>query len=330
MLLRYSHVLLSLLLLLACTLPVKAADDQEPSLRRVRVIYLVSRDRDENVEYTAAIEHAIRDLQKWYARQLSGPTFRLSDPAVEVVKSNRPADWFYGNPNGNHQDNWGYNNTFAEAKQLRGANHNDPMFVWVVYSDGPGNMGRGGSGVTCLPEDDLLGLIGKHPTQKDKLRWIAGLGHELGHAFGLPHPSDTKKHADAIMWAGIYGKYPDKTYLTHEDKQILMRSPFFYHKNGTPVFQKGKVVVRYTYRGGAFEQHAGKDPIYWTETKTDSDASYTFEESRRDTEYIFLNDRSRGIAIRLPVNGGRSSFSNDNGTTWQSLYQIMEPMQQRP
>ncbi len=330
MLLRNSHVLLPLLLLLACTVPVKAADDEEPALRRVRVVYLVSRDRDEDVEYTAAIEHAIRDLHKWYARQLGGPTFRLSDPVVEVVKSNRPADWFYGNPNGNHQDNWGYNNTFAEAKRLRGARHNDPMFVWVVYSDGPGNKGRGGSGVTCLPEDDLLGLVGKHPTQKDKLRWIAGLGHELGHAFGLPHPSDTKQHADAIMWAGIYGKYPDKTYLTDEDKRTLMHSPFFYHKDSTPVFQKGRVVVRYTYRGGAFEQHAGKDPIYWTETKIDSDASYTFEESRRDTEYIFLNDRSRGIAIRLPVKGGRSSFSNDSETTWQSLYQIAEPTQQRP
>ena len=70
------------------------------------------------------------------------------------------------------------------------------------------------------------------------------------------------------MWAGFYGKYPDKTYLTDDDKQILMRSPFCYHKNDTPVFQKGKVIVRYTYRGGAFEQHAGKDPIYWTVTSS--------------------------------------------------------------
>jgi hypothetical protein len=304
---------------------VKAADGGDSTQRRVRVIYLVSRDREEIIEYTAAIEHAIRDLQNWYERQLGGPTFRLSEPVVEVVKSNRPAAWFYGNPNGNDKDNWGFNNTLDEANRQLGAKYNDPKFVWVLYSDGPGNKGRGGSGVTCLPEDDLLGLVGKHPTQKDKLRWIAGLGHELGHAFGLPDLSDTKKHADAIMWTGIYGKYPDKTYLTDDDKKILMRSPFFYHKNNTPVFQKGKVIARYTYQGGAFEQHAGKDPIYWTDTKTSGDAAFTFEESRRDKEHIFLNDTSRGFTVRLPIIGGNSLLSTDSEKTWRPLYQIAEP-----
>lgn len=238
MLSRYGSMSLLMLLSLVGSPTLKAGEGIESDLRRVRMIYLVSKDRQENAGYTAAIEHAIRDLQAWYGKQLGGPTFRLSDPAVEVVKSNRPADWFYGNPNGNRQDDWGFNNTLDEARRLCGARHNDPKFVWVIYSDGPGNKGRGGSGVACLPEDDLLGLVGEHPTQKDKLRWIAGLGHELGHAFGLPHPSDTKKHADAIMWAGIYGKYPDKTYLTDDDMKILMRSPFFYHQDDKPVFPK--------------------------------------------------------------------------------------------
>ena len=319
---RQCNLLLALLLVLTPCSLLKAADTKTPSLHRVRVIYLVSHDREENTEYTAAIEHAIKNLQDWYGHQLGGRTFRLNDPVVEVVKSNRGADWFYGNPNGDHQDNWGFNNTLDEARRLCGAKHNDPNFVWVIYSDGPGNKGRGGSGVTCLPEDDLLGLIGKHPTQRDKLRWIAGLGHELGHAFGLPHPSDTKKDADAIMWTGIYGKYPDRTYLTDEDKRILMRSPFFYHKDGTPVFQLGKVVLRYAYRGGAFQQHAGKDPIYWTETKTDSDATFLFEESRRDSEHIFLVDRTRGFSIRLPLQGGRSMLSIDGEKTWRPLYEV--------
>jgi hypothetical protein len=37
------------------------------------------------------------------------------------------------------------------------------------------------------------------------------------------------------MWAGIYGKYPDRAYLTDEDKQALLRSPFFYDEHDGPV-----------------------------------------------------------------------------------------------
>jgi hypothetical protein len=104
-----------------------------------------------------------------------------------------------------------------------------------------------------------------------------------------------------------------------------MRSAFFYHKNDTPVFQKGKVIARYKYRGGAFEQHAGKAPIDWTETKSRNGATFTYQESRRDTKYIFLYDSGRRFTIRLPVSGGRSSLSTDGEKTWRRLYKIAEP-----
>ncbi|MBT7302601.1 MAG: hypothetical protein HN849_23940 [Victivallales bacterium] len=299
------------------------ADEADRPVRCVRVVYLVSADREEVPEYAAALDHAIRDVQRWYGRQLGGPTFRLHDPVVEVVESKQEAAWFYANPNGKHKANWGFSNTLAEARRLLGARQRDPENVWVLYSDGPGNQGRGGGGVCCLPEDDLLGLVGKHPTQKSKLRWIAGLGHELGHAFGLPHPKDTKKHASAIMWAGIYGKYPDQAYLTDEDKAKLLRSPFFYRKDGTPVLRKGKVIARYGYQGGAFLQHAGQTPIYWTETKADGSASFAFVEARRDGENVFLHDSARGFTIRLPIKGGSSSFSSDGEKTWRALYRVV-------
>lgn len=179
--------------------------------------------------------------------------------------------------------------------------------------------------MTCLPEDDLLGLVGKHPTQKNKLRWIAGLGHELGHAFGLSHPKDTKKHRDAIMWTGIYGKYPDKTYLTKQDKQILMRSPFFYHENGEPVLKKGAVIACYVYRGGAFVQHAGTGRILWIETKSNSSDEYQFIESRRDEKWIYLYDADRNFTICLPIKGGRSFLSTNHGKSWQYLYDVAGP-----
>ncbi|OYP36594.1 hypothetical protein CGZ80_08170 [Rhodopirellula sp. MGV] len=311
-------------MLLACTwfanvqaeTPTERSKSTESDLNVVRVVYLVSRDRTERPEYTAAIEQAIVDLQKWYAGQLGGATFRLHSPIVEVIKSPKPAVWFHANPAGEHKENWGYNNTFAEASELVGAKHNDPHITWVIYSDSPGNSGRGGSGVACMPEDDLLGLVGKHPTQKDKLRWVAGLGHELGHAFGLPHPADTVKDADAIMWTGIYGKYPDRTYLTDDDKKILSRSPFFYNPDDSPVYRLPKVVARYSYPGGAFLQHSSKSPTIWTETKTDSAARFTFEESKRENGMIYIDDRPRGIKIRFPSVGGHAELSADSGTTW--------------
>ncbi|MGB0582965.1 MAG: hypothetical protein ACPGVU_25050, partial [Limisphaerales bacterium] len=235
------------------------------------------------------------------------------------------ADWFYSHPNGSREDDWGFNNTLQEAKRLVGAKFNDPDHVWVLYSDGPGDKGRGGNGVTCLPENDLLGLIGKHSQQKNKLRWIAGLGHEIGHAFGLPHPIDTNKDADAIMWTGIYGKYPDHTYLTDSDKKILMRSPFFYHPDDSPVFRKGKVVSRMTYAGGAFERWDGKESICWQETKDDGGRGFVFEELRRDGKFIVIHDPGRGYTIRLPLKGGRSFLSQNGGKSWQPLYTVKAP-----
>jgi hypothetical protein len=198
----------------------------EETSRCVRFIYLVSADREVVPEYVEAIEDAARDIRGWYAKQLGGPTFSLADPIVEVLRSDRSAAWFTTHPNGEHEANWGFRNTLDEMKRLRDVRPIRDNSIWIVYSDGPGNKGRAIPGFAYLPEDDLLGLVGKHPTQKDPLRWVAGMGHELGHTLGLPHPRDTEKHRDALMWAGFYGKYPDRCYLTDEDKAILARNPF--------------------------------------------------------------------------------------------------------
>ena len=62
---------------------------------------------------------------------------------------------------------------------------------------------------------------------------IGGLGHELGHALGLPHPPGCDPwdpmtcddlEALSLMHDG-YAPYPD-TYLLPDDKEILIRSPF--------------------------------------------------------------------------------------------------------
>ena len=204
------------------------ADEKSPvPAKCVRFVYLVSADREVNKDYIRAIENAAQDVQKWYAKQLDGRTFRLHAPIVDVVLSDKDAMWFTTNPVEHVKEaSWGFQNTLNEVKRLLGVNPRKDGYTWVIYSDGPGDSGRAYRCFAYLPEDDLLGLLGKHPTQKNPVRWIAGMGHELGHALGLPHPKDTKKDAKALMWAGFYGYYPDTAYLTEEDKEILSKNPF--------------------------------------------------------------------------------------------------------
>ena len=138
-----------------------------------------------------------------------------------------------------------------------------------------------------------------------------------------------------------YDKYPAATYLTDNDKHILLHSRFFYWDDNSPVFKYGCVVATYTYSSGAFDQHASGDPgtrtspnpgltcsyfsfdvVQWTERKYDGTEQHHFEEVRRDTNSIYVHDRSRGYTIRLPIHGGTSALSADGEHTWMPLYAI--------
>jgi hypothetical protein len=68
------------------------------------------------------------------------------------------------------------------------------------------------------------------PDTWGRCRWVGGLGHELGHAFFLPHPpgcDDGLPECDetALLWVG-YATYPD-AHLTKADIATLTTSPFF-------------------------------------------------------------------------------------------------------
>ncbi len=289
------------------------AQDQIPS---VRVIYLVSADREERADYKAAIEMAILDIQKWYKKQMNGRTFRLNEPIVEVLRSNQPANWFTGTPiPGVGEGDWGFQHALSEIKRLLPNESIPGNYTWVMYSDGPGSSGRGGGQICYLPEDDFLGLTGRHPTQPDIPRWIAGLGHEIGHAFGLPHPSDTKKHADAIMWTGIYGKYPDQTYLTPEDKAHLRKSPFFLTNEE---IANRKVIHQtvYSFHGGTFTRNLTKGgDAFWVEHQDYLADEYQFIETSDDGQYYYALGRSI-VTIKIPIKGGHSYYSGDDGKNW--------------
>ena len=96
-----------------------------------------------------------------------------------------------------------------------------------------GGLGAGTLGLTMMGGWDLYGLATPgfrqcgYETGVD--RWIGGLGHELGHALGLPHPpgcDDGSQPCDvhALMYLG-YASWPH-TYLRDDDMAVLRASPF--------------------------------------------------------------------------------------------------------
>jgi hypothetical protein len=128
----------------------------------------------------------------------------------------------------------------SEGAALTSGQSGDPNDVWVYYIDAAPNCGAlygGALGVAVLPANDLRGLVGE-PTidlctgavepDQGTCRWVGGLGHELGHALGLPHPpgcetGDPSCPIRALMWMG-YLTYPD-AFLTVADQAILEASP---------------------------------------------------------------------------------------------------------
>lgn len=69
-------------------------------------------------------------------------------------------------------------------------------------------------------------------------RWVGGMGHELGHTVGLPHPAACEPTYtsscpnDALMWWG-YTTYPTATF-TSADLTTLNASPFIATESAIP------------------------------------------------------------------------------------------------
>ena len=217
-------------------IPMAASTPRTPM---VQVIYAVPSDRDENLRYVEAIRHAILDLQKWYAEQLNGFTFAIESPTPLTCAVEDLAEYYEG------YDGW--DRVIGSLQHCAPVEHFSDEYVWAIYIDvefdcsGKGELGAGGFGITIVHDGDLQGLLnpdtfvhcGYGP--RGTGGWIGGLGHEIGHAFGLNHPAGCDEGLstcddDALMSAG-YWVYPD-TYLTDDDKAILEKSPFLQHRIG--------------------------------------------------------------------------------------------------
>ena len=130
-----------------------------------------------------------------------------------------------------------YDNARADVEELLGrpdgSLHAGPD-VWAIYVDAYPACGQcggcGGSRVAVVARGDLRGLVGERiesicPGDYDTAtacRFIGGLGHEIGHAFGLQHPVNDY---NALM-SGGFRSYP-QTYLRSDERQLLLATPYF-------------------------------------------------------------------------------------------------------
>ncbi len=185
-----------------------------------RFIYMVPADKAFNPLYVPGIENVAIDLQRWFNEQLDGSTFILNNPIVEVINSDKDAIWFQENPNIFFPKRfWPFENALSEAHRTLGAQIFDPNHAWVVFVDTPDINGAGKGHFAYLTGNDLEIITGKNKNISSFDRLIGGVGHELGHAYGLPHSPDIPENRNAIMWSGIH-TYPD-AFLTEDEKTIL-------------------------------------------------------------------------------------------------------------
>ena len=208
-----------------------AAPTPEPD-SAVRMIYATPSDVDPNPDYMAAMESAMGSIQEWFADRLDGRTLQVQEPAPQHCVLPKPEDYYAGED--------GYHRVIVDLNPCVPIWYDTPYEVWAVYADvayvcGESELGRGGFGTTVLHRDDLEGITnaeghascGYHRPQSG---WIGGLVHELGHAFGLPHPPGCDEGLETCDWAAVmqtgYVDYPD-TYLTEEDIAMLKESQWF-------------------------------------------------------------------------------------------------------
>ncbi len=167
--------------------------------------------------------------------------FTLANPTVEVYRTDRDAAAYSTTPAGADQSLWFWFNATADGFAATGGSFSDPDDIWIFYIDALpacGQVTGGAASVAVLPANDLRGLAGEptidpctgevEPTL-GPCRWVGGLGHELGHALGLPHPAGCESGSpdcptNALMWLG-YLTYPN-TFLTSNDLSILGQSAF--------------------------------------------------------------------------------------------------------
>jgi hypothetical protein len=202
----------------------------------IRLVYLVPKDRSPRTQFPPRLTRAAQHAQLWYRGQITGRrTYRVPTTPAETVQLEENALFYTTNQPGSDPKLNFWSNVLKEMKRRMNADFEDPATVWVFYADidARGQSTGAHSGIVLIDEGDVTGILGQSP--KPLCRWVGGLGHELGHAFGLSHPAKcdvapSMPQCKSLMYTG-YVTYPN-TELLSTDGQRLLQSPFFGRPSG--------------------------------------------------------------------------------------------------
>jgi hypothetical protein len=195
----------------------------------VRAAYLVPADIGAGLDVSDAFGSALRVARTWYLERLQGLTFRLDDQ-VRMLTTPHPAAFYQSNRLEMEESWWVFWNGLHDGLQLLDARLDDPETIWVFLLDAAAPLpdGHGAGAVesaVLLDRGNLRNLISEHPCPS-----VGAIAHELGHAFGLPHPPGCDDHpfdpeCGSVMGGG-FRAFPD-TFIRAQDAAQLMGSRFF-------------------------------------------------------------------------------------------------------
>lgn len=207
----------------------------------VTAVYLVPADRSVRQEYLESIENAMVHLRAWYQDAMGNQTtFRLSEPAVEVVESSEPVEWFQSWRYGWPGEQWAiiFN---AEGEARRHLGWQPAERVLLVFVDAPrlcGQQSAAAFATTAVVDGTHLRLMatgelinpchGEEPFEGDPCQAVGVAGHELGHLFRLGHSCHRYggPHCRRSIMDSGYGIYPNSI-LLEEERLELAAGIFF-------------------------------------------------------------------------------------------------------
>ena len=212
-----------------------------------RAIYAVPSDVEPNPVYEQAIAQTVLLIREWLHDEI-GKTFTLAEGVLPIrCFLPEPEAYFLVDDDDND-----WLRFFRVRDSVRDTCVDLPgerEYASIVYVDVMECADRQESpriGATIMPQSYTAGyaIVGRRslrgltdPEFREPCydtsahgiaRWIGGSTHEIGHAFGLRHPCETRlctRHVRYSLMQVGYSLWPDNTYLLEHEKAFLRASP---------------------------------------------------------------------------------------------------------